>query len=726
MTPLRLPQMINLAFLSILSTSTYAVDQGIAPLGFSGALSTPMAKTLEVGQAAFAYSPYLDGMGIDVSGDNAVVGAGLLSHLEVFGRLASNHASQNCFQTNCGIRDLSASLKIQIPSLSPFLHLPSSKWMPHMAAGMTDIGGSSTYFRTSYGVATWDEAWWALSMGFSKASAQGQLKSRLDGVFGSVVVQPLPWLQGIVEHDGTALQGGLRVLSLPRWLPNGVQVQGEVRGGASKDHHADHALWWGLSARIPLAGWKPIAPMNESDRPQEKSVSHDDMTTVVPAVAQINPSSSSIQSDDHTPSDPAVNARQLSDHLSHAGFQNIRIGYDHGQWVVALENQAYAHNTLDALGVALGVWSAWSSIPTEHLLLILEQEGQPVLSIESDHACLTAWFHAGERCEAGVLRPISTQSYSQGWVVGQPWRVDARPWLVTGIQPMIWRPRVQLAPVLNYALATEYGNLDYSLGLATTVEVPVLWSGLLADVRYVTPLFDSPDYQQGGVFETDALHRGVDRAMLHQYIQIPQGWSAHAAFGRMFEHYDGVLTEGRWQSSTGAHKFGVLMGHFENNQSHQVAQPMVASYRYQFAQHDVQLSAQMGEFFDGDRGYVVSSRFAFADTFLSLFYRSTKNAQALNPQHYAGVQLSLPLTPWHINPTAFGQVKGTTEYNQSVQTEVGADINAVAGAGQRGRLAIAPQSLDLKLYNRDRLSIRYIDAHLERLRQAYLRSLPPQ
>lgn len=721
MTLSRLPLFVSWAALSTLSSSIYAVDQGIAALGFSGALSTPVAETLAVGQATFAYSPYLDGQGIDVVGDNYVVGAGLWSGVEVFGRLASNNTSTNCFQGDCGLRDLSASFKVQAPKLAPLLHLPDAAWVPDVAVGMTDVGGSATYFRASYGVATWDQASWAVSMGFSHAPANGQLKARLDGAFGSVVLQPLPWLQGIVEHDGTALQGGLRFLSPARWLPAGVRVQGEVRHSTAQADRSNDRVWWGLSAQLPLAGWShtvavpqilavaaPAEPVIAPTRPLAASALEGVLTTYETAL---------------TRQQPSIDARVLADQLSRAGFQQIRIGYRQGQWVVVLENQAYAHNTLDALGVALGLWSAWSKTQTDRLLLTLEQEGQPVWSVASDQPCLTAWFQTGERCAAGVLHPVTEPVSQQGWRSGVPWGADNRPWLINNAKPSMWRPRVQLAPVLNYALGTEYGNLDYSLGLATTVDVPVLWSGLLADLRYTTPLLNSADYQTGGVFADEALQRGVDRAMLHQYVQVPNGWSAHAAVGRLFEHYEGALTEGRWQSPTGAHKVSMVVGRFEDTQSTAVAQPVVAGYRYQFARHDVQLGAQVGEFFDGDHGYLLTSRFAFADTFISLFYRSTQKDPEPTAQHYIGVQLSMPLTPWRVRPTAYGQLKGTAEYNQSVQTEVADDINAVAGAGQRGRLAQVPQSLDVKLYNRDRLSTRYLDMHLDRLRAAYLQSL---
>jgi hypothetical protein len=700
--------------LSVLSTSIYAVDQGIAPLGFTGALSTPSAAVLPVGTAALAFSPYLDGQGIQVDGYNYLAGAGLGLGVEMFGRLATNTVAAHCYEEYCGLRDLSASMKVQIPNLALLMGPSTPAWWPQVAVGATDVGGAATNFRSYYGVATWDQAWWALSMGWADTPSTAQRHARLDGAFASVVVQPLPWLQGVIEHDGTAAQAGLRLISLPQMLPAAIRVSAEVRSGAPRAVGDTRALWWGVSARIPLGGvvGKPviIPSLGRSQTP-------DPLNAAIP-----------ITSEQSTPIPPllpqnsaiTVQARQLADRLSQAGFLDVRVGYGQARWIVAVENQAYQRHSLDALGVALGEFHQWAGSSNDSITFILEQEGQQVLTLDSDNACLTAWLEHGERCAAGVLREINQPATLQGWTASSLLAPDTRPWLIRGQHPSLWRPRVEFAPVLNYAVGTEYGSLDYSLGVASTLDIPVLWSGLLAEWRYISPLTHSKDYRDAGVFADSALKQGLDRALLHQYVQTPWGWSGHVAAGRLFDDYDGGFAEGRWQSASGAHKWSMLLGDFTQQSSHINARPVVAGYRYQLPHQDIQLGIKAGQFFDGDRGYWLSSRFAFGDTFLSLFYRSTKTSHESHAQHYAGVQLSLPLTPRRNRPTAYGQLRGTPEYTQSIQTEVGDELNAVAGSSQRGRFASAPRSLDTQLYGRDRLSVNELNRHLDRLRQAYL------
>ena len=68
----------------------------------------------------------------------------------------------------------------------------------------------------------------------------------------------------------------------------------------------------------------------------------------------------------------------------------------------------------------------------------------------------------------------------------------------------------------------------------------------------------------------------------------------------------------------------------------------------------------------------------------------------------------------------YGQLRGTAEYSQSIQSEVNNRINSAINR-PHARFANVPQSLDLKLYNRDRLSIHYVNQNLDRVRHAHVR-----
>ena len=100
------------------------------------------------------------------------------------------------------MRDLSASAKVGIGL--------DAAGRFRIAAGATDIGGAVTYFRTYYGVLTYNEGPVEVSGGFAKRSGEGINNSRspLDGPFAAAAWTPLPWIRGHLEYsDGECLGG---------------------------------------------------------------------------------------------------------------------------------------------------------------------------------------------------------------------------------------------------------------------------------------------------------------------------------------------------------------------------------------------------------------------------------------------------------------------------------------------------------------------------------------
>ena len=131
------------------------------------------------------------------------------------GRLAANDLHSNCFTQNCGVRDLSASAKggIGLDAAGRF----------RIAAGATDIGGAVTYFRTYYGVLTYNEGPVEVSAGLAKRSGEGINNSRspLDGPFAAAAWTPLPWIRGHLEYSDGEAWAGVRLFAPKEWVPEG-------------------------------------------------------------------------------------------------------------------------------------------------------------------------------------------------------------------------------------------------------------------------------------------------------------------------------------------------------------------------------------------------------------------------------------------------------------------------------------------------------------------------
>lgn len=718
-----------LAALALLnSAAAQAVDSGIAPLGFTGALSTPMAGSLASGEAALAYGNYLDGVGLNNRGHNFLTGVGLAPGLEVFARLAANSIHTNCFTANCGIRDLSASVKYTLPDmLQPASLHP---WLPKLAVGTTDQGGGSnaTNFRTYYGVATWQSEQFAVSGGLAKRDAG---KANLNGAFASVVWQPLAWGQAILEQDGTRPQVGFRFLTPAETLPYGARLQLEVRTGQPRTAGdagvlGGRSLWYGLSLRLPLGGdvekpssaaaW-PVAraALAEPARATTAPVAAAPLTLDALAASAQKPMPADAPAPavirdvrEAVPQDATARARDLAVRLASAGFQDIRVGQQgDGRWAVRVENQVFAWNDLDALGVALGEVARWSSGNALAVDLAVLRRGQPVFRIGGDSACLAQWLQEGRACASGHLQSLPTR-LDEGGVT----------WLVRDWHPTRWRPRIELSPELRYALGTEYGALDTDWSLATKVEVPLGLPGLVVEGRWLTPVTQSRNFAPNMPFAASAAQGGLDRALVHQYLTLPANVRLHLAAGRVLGDQDGGYAEVNWRTQNGRHAVSWLAGQLNSPTFR--SRPALLSYRYQLPDSDTQLRVQAGEFLDADRGYLVGLRRDFGDTLVTLFYRSTKPVDGSQSVPFAGVEVSLPLTPRRNRPFDWGQIAGNGDQRQSLQTRVGTVANFLS-ANPLGRFGTAPGSLDSTVLNRDRAGDDYLMNHLERLRNAHER-----
>ncbi len=183
--------------------------------GYTGMGITPNAHLLGWGRAEASYENQLPGIVQNPNGHNYVLGFGLLPNLEISGRLAANDLHSNCFTQNCGVRDLSASAKggIGLDAAGRF----------RIAAGATDIGGAVTYFRTYYGVLTYNEGPVEVSAGLAKRSGEGINNSRspLDGPFAAAAWTPLPWIRGHLEYSDGESWAGVRLFAPKEWILDG-------------------------------------------------------------------------------------------------------------------------------------------------------------------------------------------------------------------------------------------------------------------------------------------------------------------------------------------------------------------------------------------------------------------------------------------------------------------------------------------------------------------------
>lgn len=596
----------------------FAVDTTLTPAGFTGLSITPNAHTVPWGHFEAAYDNQLPGIVRDPSGHNFVAGFGLFPNLELSGRVAaSNPLSGNCFIGGCGqARDLSVSAKVGI-GLDPGKRF-------RLAAGVADFGGNVTYFRSSYGVLSYNEGPVEISAGLAKRSGAGinGSQSPLDGPFAGLAWQPLPWLRGHVEYAGSNAWGGLRLFAPATWLPEGWVASLGANLRLTTNNFTEKA-WLSLGLSVPLYKLPNLPASSSVLPPVALAAQPAPPTTAPPAAPPAQPLSQftePAQLARALPLSPAI-ARAAADApdaaalalkltpslnpknlplvasppvavaaatplqdsqlnalavaLKAKGLEDIAVGRLPGGAVAVLANNAsFKWNSLDALGAALGAIARTLGTHQADYRLILTQRQIPLVAVSGQTHCLRQWLSSeAQTCTAGQLSTPGTGAL-------EPLHAGAQ-WVVQRLQPSWQTLRLAFAPVLRTNIATELGTLDYSVGINANLSLP-LWAGASVEYGHDFELARTDNYQPQAFFADRRVRTATERLLFTQTLRVPLerwfaagqqadtpsrllgGLVAQGSVGRVGTFFDGVHGALRWEPGEGAHRFAGQAGFFKH------------------------------------------------------------------------------------------------------------------------------------------------------------------
>ena len=702
--------------------------------GFSGWSVSPTARVQGWGTASLAYDNEVVGGPVTrrygTTGSNFIVGFGFLPNLEASGRIASSTINTNCYSSDCGIRDLSANVKVGAPLDRDRL------W--HIAAGVTDVGGQTGNFRAMYGVLTYSPDPIDLSLGYGrrKTTALDGSGSPLNGLFGSAAYRPFPWLQTHVEFADSKAWAGARVFAPVEWTPAGwtahLGLNARLYGG---DKTARSWLSAGVtvplykvpetrvaSFAVPISEGIVVAPSGTTLDAAPMAISS--QTAAEPSTTRLSPAKLPEPVTDNQ-------LRSLADALKLKGFEDISVGRTpDGSVAVRVNNASYNVNTIDGLGAALGVIARSLEAQRTGYRLVLMQRQHDIVGVTGQADCLADWIALGPaHCTAGQL-------YTPGTTDIAALLAEAN-WVTDGYAPSWTTPRLILQPVLRSAVATEYGVLDHSLALRATLQQP-LWRGAWAEVAHNTPLHDSNDFGQGQVFGQRRFINQTNRYMVHQMFRVPVEYllgkdkassgamwgvnavTAHVAAGQVDANYRGAYGEIRWEPGEGRHRLHVEGGRFERIQAYDTTLPvhsrsLLASYRYAYSPTRTYGEITAGQFLYNDRGVRFGIKQWFDDVAVTLYVWHTKFEWASAPRTSAGIELSIPLTPRKdMSPTYPVQVTGTPRSTHSIETVVRESSNSLSTAQ-----AVLPNVSTLdQTFNSDRSGLVYFEDNMSRVRSA--------
>ena len=680
----------------MLPVAALAQGLGVSSLGTTGGLTIPTAYVLESGDMALSAGNYQDPkIGTFSHKRNYTLGFGLMPGVELFGRLADY---QNPRATRPGApditggpRDISANLKWQLPI--------ELRGLPKLAVGATDISGGAVYFSSKYAVAS-DEVGplrWSLGYARGGSAAAGRPKV-LDGVFGGAELKlGSSRATLLAETDGRQRHAGLRYYSeaLP-WLGDS-QLVGTVQRSFGATTQA------GRKADDTSVNVSLMMPLGTADKTRQARV--DATAQALPPLEQPGASSASAAGG------MVATAQDRLDGLARAlratGLDRVRVGMLGNQMVVEYENYRYLHNEADALGVVLGLAAEAAPAGTTRVHAITRKAGQEVFETSVDVAAYRSFLRDGDDRQVkntlGFGRLAGYDDAGVQWATGEAGEGSRQTWL-----------RVELKPLLNYAVGTEFGIFDYSL--AANVRSTVgLWKGAEVYADVVKRVANSDNMEPRRIFASSLHRNGLKTVALQQSFWL--GPRLFTSVGAGKYNYDDLGAEGEsilflpWNADS-LHLKGSYMRD-QANVSPRVVDAYAASYRWRFSDQ-TWVEAGYHQYSDRSTGPSVAFTRWFGDVAVQLFARKG----GFNT--FVGLELNLPLGPRQGMGAGPVQLTGTPRYAQSIRT-------LLTTGGNRGNyvsdFVVRPVNLNYRpeaeLLNSGRITPVDITGQVQRMRESF-------
>ncbi len=686
----------TLAVLSLLlGGASAAWAQSPSPLaastqGITGGLVIPSAQVLPTGSLALTYGNFQENaLGLNGTQKNFSLGLGLFQGFELYGRLADYTDPIAGSILFSGARDLSANVKFQLPAL----------WAtaPNIAVGFNDVAGGAAYFKSAYLVVSDQFGPVSATLGYARGTPRNDAPGEFatfNGVFGGLSV-PLgvTGLSALAEYDGRQKHAGLR------WHSPSIAALGNAQFVGTLQQSFGAQTPAGLNADAAKFAVSLMMPLGDTESKQ---------ATYKPSASQTLPALDAKSADSAMKATPADRLASLCKALVGVGLERVRVGLRDGMvgkvLVVEYENNRYAHNEADAIGLALGLGAEMAPAGTQRVHAITLKGGLPLYETSVGVTVFREFLRDGAaspvRDSLVWDRLGATGGYDVQWLDNAP-----------SSHSLV---RLELKPELAYAVGTEFAALDYSLAANLQVKVP-LWRGARLQSNFVQQFANSPNAQIGGIFEDLRQRSGLKTLALQQSFWLNPDILTSVAVGRF--HYDALGAQGealafipgtsnllRGRAAAYNQAPGGLVGQ---------ERTLAASYKHALAT-DVSLEAGVQKYGDGSFGPSVEWTRWFGDVSVQLFYRA--GAQ----RKFAGLQLSFPLTPRQgmaPGPVVFS---GPSQHAQSIRTRI-TDANEAANLVQPSAVRdLALESpLDVDQLNAGRLSQTYFAGQIHRMRQAF-------
>jgi len=677
--------------------------------GYTGIINTPNAQVMNEGDITFHFDNQFDnhlrGYNYDKKysyQEDYIFGVGLLPYFEMQGRLSESPGYH---------RDLSANFKFQIP----FQH----EYLPTIALGYQDPGSAASFYENIYLVV--DKEFWFVraSVGYGLSKSGSAKAERMDGIFGGVEVQTFDWLYLLGEYDTAETHAGFR-LEMPRKWSSWFEVDALLT--ANLDDNFQESL--AVNLTFPLYEDKTIPVRVEEKSKIESPASTSKRVEKTEKIVLTQPKSAALDSNIVLPSimvDRTLSVEEIEKQLVEIGFENITIATDVKRLYISYENNIFLHNELDALGVVMGL-AAQTSGSQVKFIIEPKKSKTVIASIRGDLNAARAYYKKRDAASQSDLSASLKNS--------APFNIGNMDLKVDAVNDTIFKPRLEISPVVKSFVGTEVGVFDYILWLRGNLYFN-LYKGIDFSIVADAEIAHSDDLNPNtGAFRYAYNDSHVESIMLHNSDNI-LGSINTLSVGSFKENYIGVMDQ--WIYTFENHTLKLKGGYFEEFKGGNAyyenwfgkdedRKIYLAKYSYLIEDYDILAEIRGGRYWNQDQGFDLQLKRYFGDAAVMLFYQqSTGQSRFVSEQtdHYAGMGIEIPLTLKKTPSYQYGQVRGTNAFSYKIRTSILRDDGSntiVVGGSDDPQMPFESENY---FQNRNRMQIGYLKTHLSRLVNAY-------
>jgi len=540
------------------------------------------------------------------------------------------------------------------------LKLPTKKLhskLPNLALGMQDFGGETGDYKAKYLVLGDTYKSFSYSVGY------GYDSKRLNGLFYGLSYKYNDYLHILTENDSKENHLGIRLTTDNKFKNKEFSLLVKKNLSISKK---DYSFLASMKIDLNKKNNKPL---------KQPFVLYD------------------------------YNLYDLRERLKNIGLENIDICTNSKDIYIAYENQVFNQNELDAINAILKILVKYKSFKYFHITV--KKENINIINL------------TGNLDKYRLYLKNPTKQYKKDFT--NTLKIDYnffnnKKCDIKNFNPSRYKLRLSLAPRLLTFVGTEYGTLDYFLGLETRF-VMNLYKGVTFSSLYRSPVTYSDDFDPDtGAYKSSYETSRLQNLLLH-YTFSHKNILNSTTLGKYYKDYYTLINESALFYKR--HDIKLKVAKFVHKDDHSNKKYVnLITYEYNYPKYDLGYEIVYGKFFNQDKGYKVKFKKFFNNTLIYMYYAKSKPKYKTrfseDVNKFVGIGFEIPLVPKKIsNKYRYFQLTSTNFFNYGISTTVGRkDGTNTIVYGQ----LIEPKSysdISRYFYNKNRLSLEYIKYNIE-------------